>query len=76
MKIPRVGDVWEFRPSHGKHTTRKTIVEIYWGKSKITGRRCPWIRWSHTPKARYIGSIRVKFFLEKRAVKLIRRGMA
>jgi hypothetical protein len=32
---------------------------------------CPWIEWSHTPKARHIGNIRVKYFLKERAVRRI-----
>lgn len=72
MIIPRVGDVWEFRPTSGKkHTTKKRIKRIYWSASKVTGRMCPWIEWSHTPKARYIGNIRVKYFLKERAVRRI-----
>lgn len=74
--IPRVGDVWKFRPSNGRHTTIKTITRIYWKPSRVTGRLCPWIEWSHTPKARYIGGIRVSYFLRERAVKLVRRGRA
>jgi hypothetical protein len=77
MIIPRIGDYWEFRPTHGKkHTTKKRIVRIYWSPSKVTSRMCPWIEWSHTPKARYIGDIRVKYFLQERAVRLICRARA
>jgi len=72
MIIPRVGDFWEFRPTSGKkHTTKKRIKRIYWSASNVTGRMCPWIEWSHTPKARHIGNIRVKYFLKERAVRRI-----
>jgi len=72
MFIPRIGDEWEFIPTaKGKHKTIKKIVDIYWRPSQVTGRLCPYIKWSHQPKARYIGSIRVKNFLRDRAVRRI-----
>jgi len=74
MIVPRIGDLWEFRTSEsGRYTTQKRIADILWKPSRVTGRICPWIKWSHTPKARYIGDIRVKYFLKERAVRLIDR---
>ena len=74
MIIPRVGDVWEFYPTTGKrHTTIKQIVKIYWRYSEKEDRENPWIEWSHTPSARYIGDVRVKHFLAKKAKRLVRR---
>lgn len=76
MIIPRVGDVWEFYPTFGKkHKTVKHIEEIYW-KSIPSGGQFPNIRWSHTPKARYIDDIRVKKFLKNRAIRLVRRTLS
>lgn len=75
MTIPRIGDEWEFYPTIGKkHTTKKRIAEIYWRPSNVDGKTCPWIKWSHNPGARYLGDIRVKFFLAKKAKRLVRRA--
>jgi hypothetical protein len=72
MVIPRIGDEWEFTPlSKGKHKTIKKIVNIIWQPSPVTGRMCPYLVWSHQPKARYIGAIRVKNFLRDRAARRI-----
>lgn len=71
--IPRIGDLWEFHPTTGaRHRTKKRIAEIYWRLSS-DGKDHPWIKWEHTPKARYIGDCRVKFFLAKKAIRLIAR---
>lgn len=74
MIVPRVGDYWEFYPTVGKkHKTKKHIQRIYWSLNK-DGKNCPWIEWSHTPSARYLGDVRVKYFLAKKAVRLISRA--
>ena len=74
MIIPRVGDYWEFRPSRiGKHKTRKFIKEIIWLYAQTLGKRLPYIVWSHRPKARYIGDLRVKALLGTRCGHLIKR---
>lgn len=75
MIIPRVGDEWEFYPTIGKkHTTKKKIANIYWKRSSASGKLLPWIEWSHTPSARYLPDVRVKFFLAKKAKRLVRRA--
>lgn len=75
MIIPRIGDEWEFYPTVGKrHTTKKKIKNIYWKASAKTGGMIPFIEWSHTPSARYLPDVRVKYFLKMKAKRLISRA--
>lgn len=71
--FPRPGDRWKFRPARGKrHTTIKTIDCIIWlFDDKRGGKRVPYVKFKHTPKARYIGMMQVRVFLNQRRAKRV-----